>query len=71
MDVIKAEILDDGTISIQTEGISDANHFSADELLEEIEDMAGGKVNKKPLENKHWKHRKVQLHGKIIKHGKD
>lgn len=41
-DRIKITVLDDGQIKIETPGISGANHCSADELLGEIERLAGG-----------------------------
>lgn len=41
-DRIKITVLDDGQIKIETPGISGVNHFSADELLGEIEKLAGG-----------------------------
>lgn len=42
MDRIKFEILDDGTLSIQTDAISKQNHMSADELLDGLTDVLGG-----------------------------
>lgn len=51
-DQIDIEILDDGTISMKTGTISQKNHFSADEFMEEITKMAGGErrtdARKKP-----------------------
>jgi len=41
-DKFHIEILPDGQIKIETEGISGANHCSADELMAEIVKMAGG-----------------------------
>jgi len=41
------EILDDGTLSIKTSEISVSAHMSADQLLEDIETLMGGKVIKK------------------------
>ena len=43
-DAIKWEILEDGTVSIETDQISEQNHLSADELLESLADMLGGPV---------------------------
>ena len=43
-DRIMFTILEDGEIKIETEGISGANHASADQLLAEVEKLAGGKV---------------------------
>ena len=43
-DAIKFSILDDGTIKIETGGISGANHVSADELLADLNGLMGGTV---------------------------
>lgn len=45
-DRIEWEILEDGTISVKTPGISGTNHVSADQLLKEIAKMAGGEHKK-------------------------
>jgi len=42
VDTIKIEILEDGTISIDTDAISGQNHVSADSFLAEITKLAGG-----------------------------
>jgi len=42
MDILKGEILEDGTISIKTSEISEVNHVSVDQLLSDIADIAGG-----------------------------
>lgn len=44
---MKFEILEDGTISIKTDDMSGTNHVSADELLKQIGELAGGKVTTK------------------------
>jgi hypothetical protein len=41
-DQIKITILEDGTISIETDAISGTNHMSADQLLKEVEKLSGG-----------------------------
>ena len=41
-DTIKIEILEDGTISIDTDSISGQNHVSADSFLAEITKLSGG-----------------------------
>jgi hypothetical protein len=41
-DKLLFEILEDGTVSVKTESFSEANHASADALLEEIEKELGG-----------------------------
>lgn len=43
-DVIRVEILEDGTISITTDSVSGTNHVSADKLLKDIAKLAGGTV---------------------------
>ena len=51
MDKMKITILEDGEIKIETEGVSQANHCSADELLKMIEKLAGGErqtIKKRP-----------------------
>lgn len=47
MDKIRYEVLEDGTITIDTEGISGKNHLSADQMLEALAEMIGGKVEVK------------------------
>lgn len=42
VDKIEIEILEDGMIKITTGEISKANHCNADELIGEIEKLAGG-----------------------------
>lgn len=44
MDIINWEILEDGTISLKTPGISKENHVSADELLDQLAENMGGAV---------------------------
>ena len=54
-DIINIEILDDGTLKIKTEGVSDANHISADSLLSQMETLLGGQTTriKNPEKHKH------------------
>jgi hypothetical protein len=40
-DKIKIQILEDGTLSIETDSISGQNHMSADEFLKQIEKLTG------------------------------
>lgn len=49
MDTINIEILEDGTIKIEADKVSQANHLSAEQLLHETVKLAGGpsKVTKK------------------------
>ena len=42
MDIINWEILEDGTISLKTPGISKENHVSADDLLDQLAENMGG-----------------------------
>jgi hypothetical protein len=46
-DVLKLTILEDGTIRTETEGISGANHASADAFVKGIDALMGGKVEVK------------------------
>jgi hypothetical protein len=52
-DTMKIEILDDGKISVQTDEISQKNHYSADEFLAMIEDLAGGERKTTPKKRSH------------------
>ena len=57
-DTIKIEILEDGTISIDTDSISGQNHVSADSFLAEITKLAGGErvTNKKRVKGAYAVH---------------
>jgi hypothetical protein len=59
-DVMTLQILEDGEIEIVTSKISDSNHASADELLDTLEEMLGGRrktVHKTPeREQEHHHH---------------
>lgn len=59
MDKIKIEIEEDGTISFTTSEISEKNHLSADEFIDEIEDLLGSKRITTPVKHKFWKNRNV------------
>jgi len=69
MTKIEVEILEDGTISVSTGDIAETQHLSADELLSEIANMAGGVVTKTKRDNPFWKNRNVLRGGKIVKVG--
>ena len=56
-DAIKWEILEDGTVSIETDAISGQNHLSADELLESLAGMLGGPVKIEDRKGHAHKHR--------------
>jgi hypothetical protein len=43
-DTLKITILDDGTIKVETDQISQANHRSADELVKLLGTLMGGDV---------------------------
>ena len=58
-DSIAITILDDGTIRVETDQISPANHLSADQFLKEIERLAGGEITK--TKNRHG-HQHVITH---------
>ena len=73
MDILTGEILADGTISIKTSEISEINHMSVDQLLDEIADMTGGltrvEVNPDNPGVQFFKNRQVLRGGKIQKIG--
>jgi len=56
-DSIKWKILEDGTVSIETDAISGENHLSADELLESLAGMLGGPVEIEERKGHAHKHR--------------
>ena len=67
MDRMQIEILEDGTVSIQTSDISQKNHVSADELLDLIEDAVGGTRQTTPVQHEFWKTRTVVKGGRVVK----
>jgi hypothetical protein len=66
MDTITIEILDDGTISYQTDSISEKNHVSADDFLSAIEKAMGTSRKTTPKKNKFWKNRQVLKGGRVV-----
>lgn len=52
-DNIEIEILEDGTFSVKTGTISEKNHYSADEFLDMIEELAGGERKRTPRKMSH------------------
>ena len=60
-DLIDIQILEDGKLSIKTEGISDRNHADADDLLNLLEEAMGGERTTTKLKHKHI-HHKVHTH---------
>ncbi len=63
-DSIRYEILEDGTISIETDAISGANHQSADEMLAHLADLCGGPVDIKQRRGHHHHHHKQEQQAK-------
>jgi hypothetical protein len=53
MDVIKVEILEDGTVVTKTDKISEANHYSADELMDALQKEIGVLHSKTELKHSH------------------
>lgn len=68
---IDIEILADGTVSVKTGEVADTQHISADQLLDELEDMIGKvvKTEKNPDNpaKQFFKNKKVLRGGKIVK----
>jgi len=52
IDIMDIEILDDGVVKVKTQGISDENHMSADELLDLLEEELGGQRQVTQLKKK-------------------
>lgn len=64
-DVLEITIENDGTIKVLTEGVSAANHMSADDLLSELEaDLGGGRITEKRKDKKALLHRRKHVHHK-------
>ncbi len=57
-DEIKITILADGTIKVETDGVGQANHLSADKLLATMARLAGGTTEtiRKPQAHTHAHH---------------
>ena len=47
MDLMNIEILDDGTIKIETDKISQQNHMTAEAFMRNINSACGGKQERK------------------------
>lgn len=67
MDKIDIEILEDGTLSVSTDGFKTSNHVSADELVDELISEIGGDVRKSQKKHEFWKKRQVLRGGRIVK----
>ena len=66
MDKMDFEILEDGTISVKTTDISQANHLSADQLMDSLEEELGKVIKVEKIPHEFWKNRIVQKGGKIL-----
>lgn len=64
MDIINVEILADGTLKIETDKVSGANHTNAEGLLRQLAQDSGGAVDRK---RKAGFHSHVE-HGKVVSH---
>lgn len=60
------EILEDGTISVTSGDIGDTQHLSADEFLNDLEDMSGGEKTTTKREHPFMKNKRVLRGGKIL-----
>jgi hypothetical protein len=60
-DKMTFEILEDGTITIETDAVSGKNHKNADEFLSAIEKLAGGPRSTK-------RKGKLHTHGQGVSH---
>lgn len=62
-DILEVTIEEDGTIKVLTEGVSQANHTSADDLLAMLEEeCGGGRVTMKRTDKKALVHRNKHVH---------
>ncbi len=52
-DKINISILEDGTLTIETDSISPKNHMNADQFLEMIERLTGSKTSEKARVKSH------------------
>ena len=69
MDTLRFEILKDGTIKTTIAGqISEANHSTAENLLEDIARLTGGPVTRTALEGGERHHHQHE-HGHEHQHG--
>lgn len=62
MDIIDVTILDDGSIKIETDKISPANHVGADALVKTITEKLGGKMKIQPKGGKAHHHHHEHEH---------
>lgn len=70
VDTINIEVLEDGTISVNTEGISEQQHMSADQFLNDLAELSGGKrTTTHKAGHEHHTHKqgtKLHRHGSIV-----
>lgn len=66
-DIIEIEILEDGVISVKTGDVSETNHMSADNLLDELHSSLGGERESVTREHPFMKDVKVLRGGKIVR----
>jgi len=59
IDIMDIETLADGVVKVKTQGISDENHMSADELLDLLEEELGGQRQVTQLKKNHIKERRT------------
>ena len=62
-DEIEITVLDDGTIKMETDKISPANHMAAERFLQAVIELAGGASERKKRGNVH-----AHSHAKQHKH---
>jgi len=67
MNTFEIEILEDGTVKIESEEFSESKHVKADEFLSALTEAIGGKVVTSQKPHKFWKNRIVQRGGKVVK----
>jgi hypothetical protein len=56
MDSIRIRILEDGTIRIETDAVSQANHMSAEQLLRDVAAACGGESTRQRKSAAHTHH---------------
>ncbi len=67
MDIMDIEILEDGTLAIKTDSISEANHLSADEFIADVVEAVGGERKSERREHPFMKNVEVLRGGKIVR----
>lgn len=50
---MECEVLEDGTIRVETSDMGGPNHQSADEFLKEVKRLAGGEVTTEKVKSTH------------------